>query len=541
MVYRTVICVLFAAVVGVGVGCGLFAPGDAPATRIVETPVVSTEGTDAQVDSPASRVGEPAPAPPPTGGSAPSAAMVARPLSPFFGDTSVEEKIFSHPIVIWAKMTSFSPDILLYPDNTFRPVLKFNLSVSEYLKGTGPSNIVAVWFYGRSYDTREEADDEKVVILAERDGQWDDRQAIFFLVDGASGLGPLLDTQPQLANQYILGLGDRYSPDDRYSLHSKTDKRWLPATSSAGSTGDSQEFMLDVPVPPGSTTPTITLGSLKKRITEITDEINGGDGSEAYKECVRAKYRHIRNARNFPEIRGGAYTAWDIAPSLVSGQPARTMLDLREAYGGYPDTKITLRLEGSGSALFDIEDSASTPVDRNKDGVYDAIKYDQMVILVRPIPVGEYRFDLKELWPSYMSCNYVISNEWTVTVTAPSGVLHELFFDPVTVGSAVKADGTNGVLRPVAFKDSNGGSATIGSISYYAGAVKIEIVPDDALAGQILDIIELDGTVSLSLDVADATVDSSTGSGRAGTLSWSVSSQPWEDGGLLMVRIREVR
>ena len=33
--------------------------------------------------------------------------------------------------------------------------LEFSLDVSEYLKGTGPSSIVAVWVDGRSYDTNE--------------------------------------------------------------------------------------------------------------------------------------------------------------------------------------------------------------------------------------------------------------------------------------------------------------------------------------------------------------------------------------------------
>ena len=125
-------------------------------------------------------------------------------------------------------------------------------------------------------------------------------------------------------------------------------------------------------------------------------------------------------------------------------------------------------------------------------------------------------------------------------MTAPSGTLHELFFDPVTVGTTVAADDTNGVLKPASFTDANGASATLSSISYEAGTVKVRVTPDGALAGQVVDFIELDGTVSLSLDVADAAVDLSTGSGQAGTLSWSVSSQPWVDGDLLMVRIREV-
>ena len=125
------------------------------------------------------------------------------------------------------------------------------------------------------------------------------------------------------------------------------------------------------------------------------------------------------------------------------------------------------------------------------------------------------------------------SREHFVTVSAPEGTLHELFFDPVAVGSFVAADATNGVLKPAAFTDANGGSATIGSVSWESGTVEIEVTPDDALDYHIVDIIELDGTVSLSLDVADATVDSVND-----TLNWSVASQPWDDGDRLMVRIR---
>ena len=66
--------------------------------------------------------------------------------------------------------------------------------------------------------------------------------------------------------------------------------------------------------------------------------------------------------------------------------------------------------------------------------------------------------------------------------------------------------------------------------------MKLEVTPNGALADHMLDFIELDGTVSLSLDVVDATVDSAND-----TLSWSVASQPWEDGDKLMVRIREAR
>ena len=103
-----------------------------------------------------------------------------------------------------------------------------------------------------------------------------------------------------------------------------------------------------------------------------------------------------------------------------------------------------------------------------------------------------------------------------------------------TSTSAVGVDSTNGVLKPSAFTDSGGATTTIGSLGWKSGAVKMNISPHTALAGQVLDFIELDGTVSFSLYTADATADTANN-----TLSWSVTSQPWEDGDKLMLRIRE--
>ena len=168
------------------------------------------------------------------------------------------------------------------------------------------------------------------------------------------------------------------------------------------------------------------------------------------------------------------------------------------------------------------------------------------------MPSGEYSFDIKESWPVSRPCNYVVSNEVTVTVTA-RGALHEFFFDPVTVGSTVAADSTNGVLEPALFTGANGASSTISSIAWEpsstssepvsgsnGGQVKLEFTTasdlTDVLWDHILDFIELDGSVSLSLEVFDATVGAEPASN---TLSWAVSSQPWENGDKLMIRIRK--
>ena len=134
---------------------------------------------------------------------------------------------------------------------------------------------------------------------------------------------------------------------------------------------------------------------------------------------------------------------------------------------------------------------------------------------------------------------WTIRYEWTVTVNAPEGTLHEAFFDPVTDGTAVAADSTNGVLSPATFTDANGASATIERIAWEpgtggSGTVKVKLSPHDSMAGHTVNFIAMDGSVSLSLEVAGATVDATTG-----TLSWTVTSQPWQSGDKLMLRVRE--
>ena len=133
---------------------------------------------------------------------------------------------------------------------------------------------------------------------------------------------------------------------------------------------------------------------------------------------------------------------------------------------------------------------------------------------------------------------YTFRHEWTVTVNAPAGTLHEAFFDPVTDGTAVAADDSNGVLKPAAFTDANGASATLERIAWEpevgeSGTVKLQVNPPTGLTDQEVNFIALDGSVSLSLQVANATVDAANR-----TLSWAVGSQPWQSGDLLMLRIR---
>ena len=136
----------------------------------------------------------------------------------------------------------------------------------------------------------------------------------------------------------------------------------------------------------------------------------------------------------------------------------------------------------------------------------------------RPLP-GEYRAFLLGRSHEMKICD---GDSWAqrgkfenvIIVTAPEGTLAESFFDPVADGAATTA------------------TTTVGTIRYEANTVKATLTP--TVTNHILDFIALDGSVTLSLDVTDATTTD-------GVLSWTVTPAPWSAGDKLMLRIRSPR
>ena len=338
---------------------------------------------------------------------------------------------------------------------------------------------------------------------------------------------------------YMLDISiDTYLETVGISLHNRSSELWLPDAGTAG-TGDSQEFLLAAPEP-DIVTPIITLEELKGRIASINAELNAGDGSDAYRQCISWKHANERIERvrmSQPNYTAPYEPTWD--GSFASGQLAGS--ELYEYYHGYivtedgTETKPEFWIDGEDAVLFSITEGAQRP------GFDENVKqFSYSVVSARPVPAGTYEFNHHYIPFGVLVCEHTYSFEITADVIAPEGVLHELFFDPVTVDSTVAADSANGVLKPATFLDTNRASATIERIAWessstgpgQSGTVKLEVNPDDALAGHILEFVELDGTVSLSLDDVDAVVDSVND-----TLSWTVAEQPWEDGDLLMVRI----
>ena len=475
------------------------------------------------------------PALPPSTGSPPTAALA---LNPYFGEQSIEERIAYADIVVKARLATTTSEVITatienWSGNYFVAV-RFHLAVSEYLKGSGASSITATAVWWNAFNTRQEAEAASPSVVARRDTAWDDREAILFI--SATYPDDYSSKVERSPNDHFLVYWTH--PDDYFSLYSRYRKLWLPSAGTS-TTGDDQEFLLAAPEP-GKDTPTITIRELKSRIAAVNAEVNAGDGSEAYTDCIRSKYHLERSERyrmnNWSDTDGrhSFEPIWD--GTFASGQPAGSEVYLY--FGGLAlpaDKRARFWIDGRDAALFAVRLGDLRPnKDHDQDGQPDGFVFDQSVVSARPIPAGTYQFNHHVIPWRYLACEHTSTFAVTSTAVAPDGVLHEAFFDPVTAGATIAADGANGTLKPASFIGVNGATTTIERIAWEAGAVRIEISPHDGIAGHAMDFIALDGSVSLSLDVADAAVDAATD-----TLSWPVPSQPWRSGDTLMLRIRE--
>ena len=519
---RTVSLILLAGMTMMLLGCGL--SGGGQEAREGGAPAVETK-------TPPGTVAAPAVTATPSNTAAP--AMVA-PVG-YDGPTSLEERIFASPVIARVRLDSVSSTVEsgnTYEGTKYIALLEFSFNVQEYLKGSGADDIVAVWAAAPFFDTEAEAEDALPAIAAARDAQWDDHEAIILLQQDFQAFLP----STQQADRYYLAWGGgwpNYALDDGYSLASRHNNLWLPAAAAVGetsqATGDQQRFLTAVP-PDTGTASTITLGEIKTRIAAVTTKLDASDGSEEYTECVRETYYLERRNRHRRETQPDTvYRASDTSPPLAhqfnSGLGVGTVVyEIPEGDPITPGVPFEVWLDGGDAGLF----SVASP------------SQDYRVTSTRPLPAGTYGFHFNYRGPYYGRCDgYTFRHEWTVTVNAPVGTLHEAFFDPVTDGTAVAADSANGVLKPATFTDANGASATLERIAWEpgvadSGTVELKVNPHTGLTGHVADFIALDGSVPLSLKIADATVDAANR-----TLSWTAASQPWEDGDELMLRIRK--
>ena len=291
---------------------------------------------------------------------------VAPPL--YTGPTSLEERIFASPVIARVRLDSVSSTTELgptYQGMKYSALLEFSFSVQEYLKGIGAGDIVAVWAAAPFFDTDEEAHDALPAIVSARDSQWDDREAIVFLQQDFQEFLP----STQQENRYYLAWGGGWpmdAPDDGYSLASRHDRLWLPAEAAVDetsqATGDQQRFLTAVPPATGAG-PTITLGEIKMRIGAVTAKLDAGDGSEEYRECVQRTYRREGDDRYSIQTRGDGYFYRIPDQELDSGLIASSEVYETVAYGGLPDQRAEVWLDGGNADLFRVEFSDGVPHD----------------------------------------------------------------------------------------------------------------------------------------------------------------------------------
>ena len=347
--------------------------------------------------------------------------------------------------------------------------------------------------------------------LMQRKTTWDGRQGALFLGPaGASGDGRRSVTPGPTSPAYVFTQSNYgvQTPWD-YSVDTLS-RAWLPASDTEPAA--EQGFITDGTASPP---PVVSLSELRSQVAELEATLASGAGTRGLRDCIQSKILRERLRRVDPFVPP-ARTA-TLASGLVAGADVYRRSDDGSGYHRY-------QMTGPDAALFQHlrEDTDADP----------ANGYDDTIVTVRPLPEGVYRF--QHHWQHYrqIPCDFFPDDaytEWTVTVSAPSGTVHEAFFDPVAIGAAVGADGTNGVLKPAAFT-VGGASATITSLKWESGVVTMALNPSASLAGHAIDFIALDGSVTTTLSFDDATQS-------GGALTWSVAAQPWNAGDLLMLRI----
>ncbi len=438
---------------------------------------------------------------------------------------SLEEQVYDaldsdSMVVVRASLLSLTAIAETVPDAgegaaaTYRAVHELLFTVHEYLEGSGPNEIMVVVRGYRTFETEGFALDNADYIKETRNSSWDDRQAVLFVnlgqttseaaEDSSAPTSSSTRTASFVRSNYVESPWD-YTVDNLSRV-------WLPDRAAAGGL----EFITNgAQTPP----PTISLADLKAKISSLKTELAEGASIAGFKDCVRGRIEHERVYRAQP---GGVL---EFSKALVSGAAAGTEVYSRENNHGEPKYN-RYWLGGPDAGLFqalNVDDDSSS-----------ANGYTYMLSTTRPLPTGTYRVRYIPQHYRDIPCNFkqdIAYLDWTVTATAPTGTVHEAFFDPVAIGSAVGADASNGSLKPKAFTVGST-STSLNSLKWQSGTVTLTLDTHVSLSGQALDVIALDGTGALSLDGGAATVS-------GGTLTWNVATQPWKAGDKLMLRLRD--
>ena len=463
-----------------------------------------------------------------------------------FVSPSIDQQILDADVIVVASFVSAIAGVQTIPGGseaaaTYRPMQTLKFSATEYLKGTGPDEFVVevldtsrgVYTRGdlyKGYLTEAEAMAASTALLAKRNTKWDDRLGAIFLegpVAAATSYSDSGDSGQSNSKSYGFTLSNQGTQTNFEYAVDTLSRTWLPAkeapASESNTARDKTEFITDGSKNPP---PVLSLAELKTRISEIATMLKQGEGVEGYERCVYLKLVTERHFRALPESR-----VWSTAFTVGSGLAAESVHLKKESGDPFPDAlnydDVYIEFWYSGP------DSEHFKAIIQDDDKVASNGYSYKYTTARPLPKGKYDVNF-HIWSAREAlCSSKPTNEsedsgylnYKITVTAPAGTVHEAFFDPT-------AEGT-GDVSPASFT-VNGTATKITGLRWSDGKVRLSLEPYVSLVGYALDFIGLDGSVSLTLGVSEADVDV-----EGGTLSWGVSERPWEEGDMLMLRIRE--
>ena len=387
---------------------------------------------------------------------------------------SLDEQIYGSDVIVRVSLLSVAAMTETVPSgegvaHTYRGVQELRFTAHEYLKGTGPSEAHVVVRSVHRYLNEARAQQIADEAVSQRNTTWDDRQGVLFL----------RTRDPRLPQDEVSGASQRADapafafPDTNPVVQSEWDyaidtlsRVWLPANSTGGDTGRSADGAGMTFITDGSASPppVISLDNLRSRIADMAATLEAGANIAGYKTCI---YKQILRER---VRRANPWTPIQKTATIASGLAAGTEIRKRHISRNHPQYHRPW-LSGPDMEFFQalIVDDDSEP----DNG------YDRVLSTARPLSVGEYRVLDNQQHYVYLICNFVPTDaydDWTVTVTSPAGTLHEAFFDPVTIGSAVGADGTNGVLEPAGFS-VGGTTTTISGLKWENGTVTMTLSP----------------------------------------------------------------
>ena len=381
-----------------------------------------------------------------------------------------------------------------------------------------------------TYLTAAEALQAATESVSVRNTTWDGREGVLFLnplrlpyspAGDSNGSDPGSGDRAPTAPAFAFTLSNPEVQSEWDYAVDTLSRAWLPARDDGGASARAsdapatQVFITDGAKSPP---PVTSLADLRSSISEIATMVQAGTTTE-YMECIYFKITRERHYRDDP------YIPPEYEANLTSGFAGGMLL--------YTETGKWPKYHNYWLSGPDMEHFQALIVD---DDTNPSNGYDNTLSTARPLPAGQYRVYYH--WQHYneIPCNFRpddTPDNWTATVTAPTGTLHEAFFDPGAAGGAVGFSAVIGSLEPAGF--TLGGTATaIGGLLWQSGSVVLTLAPYAALTTYDLDFIGLDGSVSLTLTGATATANSADE-----TLTSPVAEQPWQDGDQLMLRIRE--